>query len=591
MPELNTANATAEIKADSPELTKFTMEKTAGINYQKRRHEAWRDTYDLYRDIIHINALTQRQAVNIPIMKETKRTLLSRIDDPPSIFFDCLEKEAKGREKEIIINEQFQDDYDRLNFEAIDILEKDNVLLEGRTFKILNWVDGRFHCEVPGNLDIVIDEKTSPIDIETARYWTRLHIFKTLRDILADPKYSDEGKQALKTSIQTDIIGGILTFAKDETQESKDKILQDLDITNFDELKANDVLIELNEHFTHIWDDKAKKWVRYVQVWAKDCACLYNKSLKETLGVEFWPLVTWADDLDAKDFWCDGIGDTVRTPNKIANIYFSSMLENREYNNLSMYWYLPIPGYNPQTFEPEPFGQLPAPLVKNPDGSYMPIEQVIKQVSINKLEDSLVSIDFLIRLVERATAATAIEKGTGEKKQITLGEVEELVAKSAERIVAMAKFYRRGWKEFAWKWLKITEANVNDTDPIKLYKKGTDGSYFEKSVKKSDWYSDNGYRVRVQSNSEQESEQTESINKLIAVKAQMPNNRALLKVINKRMVDFLKLTPEEQKEIEDEQKQLETMGVNNPPGNEEVAPEAARLQTSANKLKEVMAKI
>lgn len=592
MPELNTANTTEAIRADSPELTKFKAEKTAGINYQKRRHEQWRDTYDLYRDIVHINALTQRQAVNIPIMKETKRTLLSRTDEPPSVFFDCLEEGEKGREKEIVINEQWQDDYDRCNFEAIDILEKNNVLLEGRTFKVLNWVDGKFSCEVPDNLDIVIDSKTSPIDVETARYFTRLHIFKTLREILANPKYSETGKQELKTSLQADAIGGILTFAKDDTQDAKDKILQDLDITNFDELKANDVLIELNEHFTHIWDAKAEKWIRYVQVWAKDCALLYNKTLKDTLGIEFWPITSWADDLDNKDLWNDGIGDTVRTPNKIANIYFSSWLENREYKNLSMYWYLPIAGYNPQTFEPEPFGQYPAPLIKKPDGSYMTIEEVLKQVQVNSLEDSMVAIDFLIRLCERATAATAIEKGFGEKKSITLGEVEELVAKSSERIVAMAKFYRRGWKEFAWKWLKITEANANDEDAIKLYKKAADGSWFEKEVFKKDWASEKGYKVRVQSSSEQEAEQTEGLNKLITVKNQMPNNRALDKVVNKRLIDYLKLTPDEVKAIEDEQKQLEIMGVNVPPGGAPaVAPEAERLRTSTKQLKEVATRL
>jgi len=46
--------------------------------------------------------------------------------------------------------------------------------------------------------------------------------------------------------------------------------------------------------------------------------------------------VSWADDVDNEDFWTDGMGDVVRTPNKIMNIYFSTMLENRVYQNLGM---------------------------------------------------------------------------------------------------------------------------------------------------------------------------------------------------------------------------------------------------------------
>ena len=112
-------------------------------------------------------------------------------------------------------------------------------------------------------------------------------------------------------------------------------------------------------------------------------------------------------------------------------------------------------------------------------------------------DDKLIELfnGFLIKIVERATAATAIEKGVAEKKQITLGEVEQLTAKASERIVSIAKFYRRAWKEFAWKWRKIKEANSKGE--IMIYKKGVEGSYFEKKVKNKDWVSTQGYKERV----------------------------------------------------------------------------------------------
>jgi len=536
-------------------LAKLKAEKEAAVKFQKRRHTAWRETYELYRDIVETNELTQRQEVNIPIMRETKKTLLSDIDEPPDVIFDCLEKGDEAREKEIYINEIWQDDYDKCNFEGIDILEKNNVLLYGRTFKILNFTDGKFTVEVPDNLDIVVDPKVNPLDIETAKYFVRLHIYKSLRTILADPKYEEEGKKKLKQYLQGQD-RGLIQFAEnydEENQKSKEEILDSLGIDNFDELNAADLEVELNEHFTLIWDKKKKEFVRYVVVVGADNAILSKKTLKEVLGIEFWPVTTWADDLDNKDFWSDGIGDIVRTPNKVMNIYFSTMLENRVYRNLGMFWYLPVPGYDPQTFEPEPFGQYPAPLVEE-GGRYMPVEQVIRRMDIPALEENLVSIDFLIKLIERATAATAIKKGVSEKKQITLGEVQEITEEASKRIVSIAKFYRRAWKEFAWKWRGIREANASKKTPIKIYKKEIKGSYLEKAIYPKDWISDAGYRERVQSSSEQEGDRVRGLNKLFAIQARFPNNLAVQKIVEKRMLDTLDLTPDEMREIKSAEK-------------------------------------
>lgn len=544
-------------------IQKLKTEKQVSIDYQKRRHEAWTEIYSLYRDIVETNELTQRQEVNIPILKETKKTLLSRVDDPPDVLFDCLQQDIAGREKEIIINELWDQDSDRCNFAGIDIMEKNGVLLYGRTWKKLNVIDGVFTVEVPNKLDIVVDPKVNPLDIETAKHIEHLHIYKYLRDILADPKYEEDGKYELKKVLQekTDEQGAgqLIQFSKDKTQEAKDEVLRSLGVDNFDDFAAADILVELNEHFTQIWDEKQKKFVRYVVVVAADNAILFKKPLKEVLGVEFWPFVSWADDVDNEDFWTDGMGDVVRTPNKIMNIYFSTMLENRVYQNLGMMWYLPSPGFDPQTFEPEPFGMYPAPLVQDDSGRLLTIEQVVKQMNIPALEGNLIEIEFLIKLVERATAATAIEKGIAEKRQITATEVEELITKSAERITSMAKFYRRAWKEFAWKWRKLKEENASEKSPITLYKKTYRGNYFEKKVYKKDWYSKEGYRERVLSSSEQAAEKRGELEKLDILAGRYPNDPIIQKIVKRRMLETFDLTPDEMKEVKDAEQAAEVV--------------------------------
>ena len=56
-------------------LAKLKLEKETDIKYQSRRYPAWEEIYNLYRDIVETNELTQREEVNVPIMKETKKTI------------------------------------------------------------------------------------------------------------------------------------------------------------------------------------------------------------------------------------------------------------------------------------------------------------------------------------------------------------------------------------------------------------------------------------------------------------------------------------------------------------------------------------
>jgi len=542
---------TTTLDVQDPLLLKLKAEKDAAINLQKHRHEAWKDNYALFRDIVEINELTQRQALSIPLMKETKKTIFSQIDEPPSVKFECKEEGVKGRQKDLYVNSLWDDDVERCNFEAIDVMQKNNVLLYGRTFAMLNFSNSEFSTSVPNNLDIVIDPKVLPYDIETAKWIVRLHINKSLREILASPKYEENGKQQLKEYLQKS--RGLIAFKDDATQQTKDDILRTLGIDNYDTMHVADIEIEMNEHFTLIWDPKQKKFVRHVVLVGQENAILYKKTLKETIGVEFWPFITWGDEIDNNDFWNDGIADIVRVPNQVANIYFSTYTENMVLRSLGMYWYLPVPGYNPNTFTPTPFGQYPAPLVKNTDGSYMTVEQVIKKMDIPELSQNMVNIEFLVKIVERATAATAIQKGIQETGPVTATEVKELAAATASKMLSMAKYYRRAWKEYAWKWYALRAANASKTKPLTLSKKSPDGGYQETKLYPSDWISKKGFVPTVTSSSEQEAKQLRDVQKVIMVQKQLPNNMAFQKIARKRLMGMLNLTPEEEKEVEAEE--------------------------------------
>ena len=197
------------------------------------------------------------------------------------------------------------------------------------------------------------------------------------------------------------------------------------------------------------------------------------------------------------------------------------------------------------------------------------------------------------KLIERGTSATAIEKGVSEKKQITLGEVEMLVGKAMERTLSMAKFYRRAWKELAMKYWQILEAN--DNKPRTLYKTSGKGNVWPKKVHPKDWKSVKGYKVEVQSTSEQEAEKTSGIQKMFAVKNQFPNNRALNRIIQRRSLELIDLTPEELKEVEEEEKRMAEMPMEVPvEAPEKIGEEeqmAQQLQRSAGELAGLTARV
>lgn len=528
-------------------VSRLAKDKLAAREYQRRRYLDWTDNYELSRNIVKTNRLTQRQAVNVPLMKETLKTILSKIDDPPTVDW----KELSGdRQKELFITERWNYDYDRLNLEGIDIQDKKTVLQYGRSFKKLNYIDGEFSCKALDIYDVVIDPLTDPLDIETARFLIHQNIFRTVRDILSDERYSKESKDEMQKYLQNS--QAILQSGLNkEANDAKNERLKSTGVSEsqLQLFAASDLVVNICEHYCKEYDSKKKKWYWQVYIYANDSVMLLKETLDDLLGIDFLPFISWADDPETQDFWSDGVADLVRTPNKIVNIWFSQMVENRTLKNFNMHWYdATIQGYTPQTYDPGAGRMLPAPGDPN---------KTIMAVNTAGLEDTMTMIEFVTKLVETGTAATAIEKGEGQPGQQTLGEIQILVGKAMERTLAMAKFYRRAWKEFCMKWYRIVDAN--DISTRTFYKTTTDGDIWDKQVAPSDWKSDAGYKAEMKSTSEQEQEDTKAIQKWIFIKTQFPNNPVLNRIAQQRMLGIVNLTPEELKEVEDSEKQVQDM--------------------------------
>ena len=451
--------------------------------------------------------------------------------------------------KELVFQEMWNKFVKTQRIEWKDVLDKKNVLLYGLSTKKFNVIEDGIGLDVCDPYDIVFDPLMNPLDIETARFIIHQNIFKSLREVLADDRYSKEGKEELKSwSLSAE--GLVVSGANKEQLEKRQKRMEamGLDSTEFAHFGGGETVINITEHCTLEWDTSSKKFIKKVVEYADDSIELLDEPLEELMGVEFWPYVMWQEDPETNDIYPDGIADLVRTPNKVINIWFSQLVENRTLRNFQMHWYVPSQGYEPQTYEPGPGRMLPAPATDD-------INKVIKPVAIDGLDETFNAINFLTTIIERGSGATAIQKGTGEQKTNTLGEVQILVGTALERANAMQKFYRGSWYEAAWKWRDLMHANP--PEKMKLYKTGRSGRVYEKTVYPKDWMSEAGFEPKVSSTSEQEQDQVKTLQKFDFVVKQFPNNMALRRISQKRQLESLDLTPDELKEIEDAEKEVQ----------------------------------
>ncbi|MFA7662682.1 MAG: hypothetical protein WCX88_02080 [Patescibacteria group bacterium] len=533
-------------------------EKKSAIELKKRKLPDWDESYLLYRNKVKINRLTQKQAVNIPLMKETIKTLLSRVDDAPEIDWKEL---SNDEGKELVYQEVWNDQAKKNKFELIDILDKKNVLLYGFSARKLNITKDGVSVSVLDPYDISFDPLMNAWSLESARFIVITNIFRSVREILADERYTKEGRDEIRIWADSSV-GIVQGKANEEELKKKEERLKGMGVesSQFALFAGGDTIVNLTEHYTNIWDEKKKKFVKRVVVYADDKIELLNETLMDLLGVDFWPFVVWSEDPETNDIYPDSVADLVRVPNKVLNVWFSQMIENRTLKNFQMHWYSPIQGYTPQTYTPGPGVMLPAPPGDD-------INKVIKPVEINGLEDTMLAINAVTSIVERGSGATAIEKGQAEKGNQTLGEIEILVGKASERATAMAKFYKMSWYELAWKWDKIMHANAPKL--LKLYKIGKNGKAFPKTVLQKDWKSEAGYEPIVRSSSEQETESTKGIQRFMFILQQFPNNIPLRKIAQKRMLEIVDLSPEELRQVEDGEKEIENQNTQMPENNTE----------------------
>ena len=531
-------------------IVKLQTEKTQAMEAQRRRHDEWNENYLLYRLKSNLNRLTMRQEACLPLMKGSIKTVHAQIAVKPDVYF--LDK-AGDQDREITINEKWNEDFKTCQMELLDKADKKQELLYGRTWEKLNWVNGKFEFEIKDIFTMLPDPAMKPHDIESAKFIIETGIFRCLEDILEDPKYSQEGKNELGGIFYQNANGensitttgqAIIGNNQEQLQNINDR-LESVGATNINKTKAgSNTIVSIDQHLTEIWNWETKKWVRYVCTMAEGRVLLMAKPLIDILGVEFWPFETWVDDLEPVDIYPDGVADILRTPNQMINVWYGQYMENRTLVNFGMNFYDSTAGdgWEPVAMDPRPGGWYPLPGKPS---------EVYQRVDIEDLgAQNQSAISFLTQIAEKETASSDIEKGVIDNAKQTLGEVQIAVAKSREKTSSMTPYFNNNWERIADKWYLITIANMGDKKET-LYKKAPNEKLVPKEISVKDIKSPKGYKIIVQNNNQRLVDVENGLNKLFAIKNQFPNNVPLNKAIQKRALKIVELSPEEEQEIMD----------------------------------------
>jgi hypothetical protein len=510
-------------------VTQNTAEKEASTRFKDRRFTQWNENYTLFRDKVSINRLTQRQAVNIPIIRETIQSWISKIDEPPIVKFESRDRSNKAKDGEIALNTLWEYNRERLSLDILDNMDKKIVGLQGRSFKKWGFSKGEVFCDLIDPYDVDIDPRANPLDLDkTADHVIIKNIFRPLRTILANDKFLPEGKKILKEYLDSKV-GIIASGVAAQDAADKRERLELLGVGNYDEFKASDVIVELNESYKNIWVEEEKRFVRHLIVIAADHVVLYKQPLKKAIGIDRLPIVTWASDPDLNDLWSDGVADNVRTINKVVNSYISQDLENRTYRNFGMYFFNTMKGtFSPRAFSPAPFGMYGVP--GNP-------AEIVQQMRIEPLNDTAGQITFLKDLIQSSVAQTPTERGIQTDKNATLGEVQLQFQQSQSRNEVTAKNYRQAWKQSGVIFYELL--NANSKGAITLYKKGNDGDYRSKSITPTDWQSTEGYECKVILKAEQDANSDFDLKKLAYIKNSFADNPIAVKLAKKKELELL----------------------------------------------------
>lgn len=410
-------------------------EYDAGLQYRHLREKDWKLAEDQYFNK-QVKSLKQRYNVPVPIVPGFVETLLSKIDDPPSLKFkEGEEADYKAVQKvnAFYAQESMRDDHD---WEMIDIDAKKQAILYGRA---ISKFYAQSKPEYQSNLELVdvYDFICDPIgggNLENHRFVQQDNIFKTKEDL----KYGVEayGYDAKAVEKIINATSSDKLVDNDNSYRSKQSRLMALGLDGITYNYAGQNLYKFIEAGTLYDGERYYVLFNYETGVAVKCV-----PLKEVFKSGLWQFTSWATHRDSFNFWSKSPVDDIVPLAEMTRVLVNQELDNRQKKNWGM-----------RAFDPEMFPN-PAELQWRPDGLVATksgatltrsIQNGIYQFETPELRGTIDLVSWIDGVIGQKTGVTADAQGQSDEDKVGIyyGNLQQV----ADRLGLYNKSYRNFWK-------------------------------------------------------------------------------------------------------------------------------------------------
>jgi hypothetical protein len=418
-------------------------EYKAGLDYRHQREKDWKLAEDQYFNR-QVKSLKQRYNVPVPIVPGFVETLLSKIDDPPTIKFEQAEEADYKAAQKVNALYQVESQKDDHDWEMIDLDAKKQAILYGRAI-------AKFYSQskpsYKSNLELVdvYDFIADPIgggNLEKHRFVMQDNLFKTKEDLKAGVENLGYDQAAVEKIINATSADKLVD--NDNQYKSKQSRLMALGIDGISYNYAGQSLYKFIEAGTTFNGQRYYVLFNYETGTAVKVA-----PLKEVFESELWWFTSWATHRDHFNFWSKAPVDDIVPLAEMVRVLVNQELDNRQKKNWGQR------AYDPDMFnEPEKLAYRPDGLTPVKSGSTVtrPIESGIYQFETPELQGTIDLVGYIDNIIGQKSGVTADSQGQSaeDKVGIYYGNMQQV----ADRLGLYNKSYKKFWmavgRRYVW---------------------------------------------------------------------------------------------------------------------------------------------
>jgi hypothetical protein len=154
--------------------------------------------------------------------------------------------------RELLMNAYMDEVLEDNKYELLDVVDKKNVAIYGRSWTRLNIVDGFPKIAIHDAFDVLIDRYALPWDIDSARRITLVGLYRSLFDLELNPLYDKAAIAKLRTFFATKQ-GLVIAAQNSQIVADRAKRLEDMGVPDVQYPLLSETYVELNEQQRKVW--------------------------------------------------------------------------------------------------------------------------------------------------------------------------------------------------------------------------------------------------------------------------------------------------------------------------------------------------